>query len=121
MQYVQEIDKQVRANIKCTQKVMVTYSINLLLNEDKNGADTLWGVLLRLCCLCFSVSRGRNCARLLCSHQVDLSNDNVVHDIIIGHATDVDTQSHKQNKQLAGKNYVICPQTMGTFIHAGRY
>jgi len=36
------MDKQVRANIKCTQKVMVTYSISLLLNEDKNGADTLY-------------------------------------------------------------------------------
>jgi len=35
---MQEIDKQVRANIKCTQKVMVT----LLLNEDKNGSDTLY-------------------------------------------------------------------------------
>jgi len=39
---MQEIDKQVRVNIKYTQKVMVTYSISLLLNEDKNGDDTLY-------------------------------------------------------------------------------
>jgi len=54
---------------------------------------------LRLCYLCFSVSRGHNCARRLCSHQVDLSNGNVVHGVIIGHVTRVDTQIHKQNKQ----------------------
>ena len=38
---MQKIDKKVGANIKCAQKVMVTYSISLLLNEDKNGAGTL--------------------------------------------------------------------------------